>query len=718
MNKFKFIFRALDKIYPPLRIVLFYLLVGALWILFSDQLLSFAVRHDDTHVLLSIFKGLFYVAVTGLLLFWLINRSYQHLRNSQKKLRESEQLFRDMSNGAPVMLWMSDSSGNIYFVNQRWQELSGRTDLPGQGTGWSEVIHPEDLPHIEKTYQAAHQNRQYFETEVRLKKTDAGYYRRMLVSGTPRFADNGEFCGFAGSCLDITDRKQAEEGLKIRERLYRQMFEFHGLPKLLIDPETAKIVDANPAAAEFYGYSMETLKTLNLTALSTLSMPEIKNNMSKATANRMILLRVVHRLSGGELRRIEAYVGQLELNGKPLIYSTIADVTEKEEAKAALEEANNKLEQRVARRTAALEESNNRLAAIFNHSDDGLLLLGLEHGIQQANHAFETLLGLEHDSYQGKSLGALVQPEEAEIVEEAIRDVARTGQKRQVEIQVARPGCEVCHLEINIAPVERHEGNPANLVCILHDITPHKQAEQAMKEALAHEKELNELKSRFVSMASHEFRTPLAAILATTETLTIYRARMEHDQINIRLDKIRQQVVHMTALIEDVLQLARIQMGRVEFKPAADDLAAFCSEIVADFESHPQNQNRIDYTPPAHPLLTEFDPHLMRKIFNNLISNALKYSPPEKTIRVELYEEKGQISFKVTDEGIGIPPEDLKHLFKPFHRAKNVGRISGTGLGLSITRESIEMHGGTIQVDSRLDNGTCMTVILPVARPD
>jgi signal transduction histidine kinase len=85
---------------------------------------------------------------------------------------------------------------------------------------------------------------------------------------------------------------------------------------------------------------------------------------------------------------------------------------------------------------------------------------------------------------------------------------------------------------------------------------------------------------------------------------------------------------------------------------------------------------------------------------------------------VELYEEKGQISFKVTDEGIGIPPEDLKHLFKPFHRAKNVGRISGTGLGLSITRESIEMHGGTIQVDSRLDNGTCMTVILPVARPD
>lgn len=205
------------------------------------------------------------------------------------------------------------------------------------------------------------------------------------------------------------------------------------------------------------------------------------------------------------------------------------------------------------------------------------------------------------------------------------------------------------------------------------DRTERQQAETALKVALAQEKELGELKSRFVSMASHEFRTPLAAILATTETLTFYREKMNTAQIDSRLDKIRQQVVHMKNIMEDVLQLARIQAGRVEFAPTQGELAQLCQEIVEEFESQAPNRGRINCTCQMPTLLVDFDVRLMRQVISNLISNALKYSPQEQTIQIDLRQQEEQVVFQVTDRGIGIPAADLPRLFEPFHRAANVG---------------------------------------------
>jgi signal transduction histidine kinase len=234
-----------------------------------------------------------------------------------------------------------------------------------------------------------------------------------------------------------------------------------------------------------------------------------------------------------------------------------------------------------------------------------------------------------------------------------------------------------------------------------------------LKLALAQEKELGELKSRFVSMASHEFRTPLTAILATTETLTFYREKMNAAQIDSRLDKIRQQVVHMKNIMEDVLQLARIQAGRVEFSPTQGELAQLCQEIIEEYESQAPNRGRIVYTCQTPGVLTDFDTRLMRQVISNLISNALKYSPPEQTVQVDLLQNDAQVVLQVTDRGIGIPAADLPRLFEPFHRAANVGVISGTGLGLSITKQAVDLHSGTITVTSQVDVGTTFTVSLP-----
>ncbi|MBK8027070.1 MAG: PAS domain S-box protein [Chloroflexi bacterium] len=258
-------------------------------------------------------------------------------------------------------------------------------------------------------------------------------------------------------------------------------------------------------------------------------------------------------------------------------------------------------------------------------------------------------------------------------------------------------------------------GVPLGVVSVNHDISERRKAEQALRQALDLEKQAGLLKSRFVSMASHEFRTPLAGILASTETLAAYRARMTDEQIDGRLDNIRQQVDHMTGIVEDVLQLGRLQSGRQDFHPVEADVDALCREVIAEFPELATGERPFEYACPVSPVRAVVDLRLIRQVITNLISNALKYSAPGKPVRIQLVQDPGGVTFRIRDEGIGIPTADMPLLFEPFHRASNIGAVSGTGLGLSITRQAVERHGGTIDVESPVGAGTTFTITLPAA---
>ena len=215
-------------------------------------------------------------------------------------------------------------------------------------------------------------------------------------------------------------------------------------------------------------------------------------------------------------------------------------------------------------------------------------------------------------------------------------------------------------------------------------------------------------------MASHEFRTPLATILALTETLSAYRHKLPDDQIEQRFDKIKDQIAHLKDIMEDVLLLARLQARRMEFNPVLLDLDSLCRSVLDEFQSQPDIAKRLTYTCDTELKTVRLDKKLMRQMINNLVSNAVKYST-NNPIRVSLRYQDYALLLTVEDEGIGIPEGDLKHLFEPFHRAANVGTISGTGLGLVIAKESVELHGGTIAVESEEGVGTTFTVRIPVA---
>jgi signal transduction histidine kinase len=271
----------------------------------------------------------------------------------------------------------------------------------------------------------------------------------------------------------------------------------------------------------------------------------------------------------------------------------------------------------------------------------------------------------------------------------------------------------VRHVLLQSKPALDASGKLGQWIGTLLDVTERKQAEITLRQALAREKELGELKSRFVSVASHEFRTPLATILASAETLLAYRARLSPEQNERRLRRIIEQVDHLRTIIDDVLQFSRIETGHYQFKPEIIDLAALAREIVDEFSSHPDATHTLQFTGVQEPLALPADRNLLRQVIANLISNAVKYSPADSTVHIALEQLADRAELCVRHEGIGISEADQQHLFEPFYRATNTGAVSGTGLGLAITREAVELHGGSITVKSVLGAGTTVLVSIP-----
>ena len=245
------------------------------------------------------------------------------------------------------------------------------------------------------------------------------------------------------------------------------------------------------------------------------------------------------------------------------------------------------------------------------------------------------------------------------------------------------------------------------------DITVRRQAEEDVRAALERQTELNGLRSRFVSMTSHEFRTPLASILSSAELLKDYGDRMPDQERRQIAQTIESNVQRMTGMLERVLQIGKMEARMLEFEPHKVDLQQLCMRLAEDARlTHPQASCL---------LVTEFatdvapgncDETLLRHIFGILLSNAIKYSPGGGEVRFCMVREGQRVRFEISDNGIGIPSAEISHLFEAFHRASNVGDIQGTGLGLAIVKSSVDLHGGRIQVRSEPGRGTSVSALI------
>ena len=380
-----------------------------------------------------------------------------------------------------------------------------------------------------------------------------------------------------------------------------------------------------------------------------------------------------------------------------------------------------------------IEKEASKLADIVSYSVDAIISTDRDASITSWNKGAEKLLDYSSKEMIGENMADLLQDSEQEntrLIESTLN-----GNSMENYETVMRKKCgELIDVSLSIFPLIGEEGKVRGISGIIRDISDQKEAQEIKEEftrsleikvkertkdledaqqqltiSLLKEKELNDLKSQFVSIASHQFRTPLAVINASIALLDMQKEQMDtvfkttFEKVNVR---IRSQIDRMTNLMDDVLTVSKINEGIVQPKLVPVDVVELCREISQNYNEIQSDNRKISFAVKGESRFIELDKDLMGHALSNLISNALKYSPGAESPVLTVSFSKKNVQISVKDYGIGIPKQDLKGLFEPFYRASNIGEISGTGLGTSIAKEYVLLNHGTISVKSELGKGT------------
>lgn len=389
--------------------------------------------------------------------------------------------------------------------------------------------------------------------------------------------------------------------------------------------------------------------------------------------------------------------------------------------------ASNRLKNAIAKKKQEkaekeLIESEQKLRKILHNAIDAVITIDREGVITEWNRQAESIFGFTADEALGKTLlETIIPPIHREAHKRGMQHFFKTGEgpvlNQKIEITALRKNGEEFPVAMAIIPVENK--GYFTFTAFLSDITIQKQVQEEMQKALEKERELNELKSRFVSMTSHEFRTPLTTIKQNADLIS-FQLEGQHPDDFPRykkfLDRIDGDLNRVTSLMNDILMLGKIEAGRINMKKSSTDLVQFVERLVNKHSEADSKGRKIKMEVVGVPREVSIDSSLMEHVFSNLLSNALKYSPNSEAPEVQVaFNELKSVRVSIKDYGIGIPQKDLKGLFGSFYRATNVKNIQGTGLGLSIVKEFTELHGGTITVDSEENKGSEFTVELPLS---
>lgn len=375
---------------------------------------------------------------------------------------------------------------------------------------------------------------------------------------------------------------------------------------------------------------------------------------------------------------------------------------------------NLELENRVSERTADLARAVSKLqtseqlySSIANQFPHGFIMVlnsDLEFVLLDGQDLQR--LDIDQESLQHHKACSLVVPEKQPVMEYYLKRVLE-GESLTFEFDIQQYS-----YAFRGTPLTNSEGEIDKILVACINITQQKQVEQNIRKALSKEKQLNELKSRFIAMASHEFRTPLSAILSSVSLIGRYLTTEEQGKRDKHINRIKSNVSNLTGILDDFLSLSKLEEGRVESNPVLFDLPTFLNEVTDEMQGVAKTgQELLVSCQGAREVY--LDKRLLKNILINLISNATKYSPADSEVEIYADTPDNYVRISVKDYGIGIPEEEQIHLFERFYRANNATNIQGTGLGLNIVQKYVSLMGGKVEFESQLDQGTTFTLFFP-----
>ncbi len=633
-----------------------------------------------------------------------VNRDISERKLAEQALRESENRFRSLIEAAPIATVIANDQGQITLINKKSEQIFGytREEIIGQSV---EMLIPATFRDIHPSYRASYTTT----TQPNARPMSSGKeFNALRKDGTEFPAEielsyvhttNGLLV--MSFIIDITERKKAEQVLRESEMRFGLLVNGVRDYAIYLLDLNGNIVTWNQGAERIKGYIAQEIIGKNFSLFFT---PE---DIAKGEPQRILKIAATEGHFSAEGERVHKegnrFWAEVEVTalkdsqGNLFAYAKVTrDLTERRKAQETLRQSEE--------RYRLLAE--NITDIISRDTMDGIY--------KDVSPSITSVLGYTPEEMIGKPITDFIHPDDKAVLQQ--QSVFTQQNEIPFAYRFRHRNGHYIWLEVARKLIPSNDGDTTQeYVMSARDITVRKRAEEVLKNALEKEKELNELKTRFVSTASHEFRTPLATILAVAETLLAYRGRLKDEDIDDKLSKITDQVTYLKTITEDMLQVVRLQDPKTQYDPIPLNLDALCRSVIDEFESRADMTRKFVYSCDDTLQRAVLDPKLMRQIMSNLVSNAVKYSLPNKSIIISLKGTKASLIIKIQDEGIGIPQADLKHLFEPFHRATNVGTIPGTGLGLVITKESVELHGGSITVDSQIGIGTTFTIMIPFA---
>ncbi len=556
----------------------------------------------------------------------------------------------------------------------------------------------------------------------------------VIESMIAEFDVKGKFVGATGFMIDVTQLKISERALKESEKNYRELFNrmqsgfaYHEV----VCNRTGKVVDyrflaVNPMYEKLTGFKAENL--LGRTVLEAIPATE---QYWIETYGKVAL--------GGKPLRFEQYSVEVGKYFKVLVYSP-----EKFKFATIFEDITE---------TKKTEEKIRQLSMAVEQSSATVVITNVDGTIEYVNPIFTKLTGYSSEEVIGKNPRILKSGYSTEQDYKSLWRSIKSGKDWSGIFNNRKKNGELYWEASVISPMRDSKGKITHFIAIKEDITEkikkdreleaykldlermveqrtqelnlsnvklqeevvrQKNTEALLKVSLTKEKELSELKTRFISTTSHEFRTPLTSILSSTELLQKYGKKWSEEKFAEHVDRTKRAVEYLVKLLEDVLTISRTESGKIGFDPAKINLKNFCKDIIKETESQAKENHKLIFM--YKPKLQEFslDPKLLKFILLNLIVNAYKYSPAGGEVSFIVTSNKQNVNFTVSDHGIGIPDEEKPYIFDNFHRNKNSVDIPGTGLGLAIVKRSVEIHHGTIGFISKLNIGTTFKVSLPI----
>ena len=511
--------------------------------------------------------------------------------------------------------------------------------------------------------------------------------------------------GFAYQKLqqEIRQRKIAEQSHKNTEAKYARIIENVQLGLLEVDNRDV-IQYANKSFQEITGYQLSEIVGKKASSLF------LTDNSSRET------LKSHHeKRKQGASTSYELEIKDKHGDKKWLIISGAPNFNAEGKKIGSIGIHIDITEQKKLTRDNAFKDT--QIRKLFEMSLDALISIDESGVIFEWSPQAEKIFGYSHDEAVGRTLAETIIPETMRDAHtEGLAKYIDTGHgpvlNQRIEVSALRKSGEEFPIELTIFPLNLEDRK--FFTAFVRDITELKTSRENMQNALARQKELNNLKSQFISMTSHELRTPLTTIRTNTELMNYQLDNLEilrRDKLQKNVSRIENNVDRLNQLISNILMIGKLDSKKVPFTPEPLDVITFLKRRVLPNFMNETRKVLIHENGEAYQL--PVDHKLFAHIVENLIGNAYKYSPDANNPELHIHFQENQLVIHVKDYGIGIPKKDQEKLFDTFYRASNVGNIQGSGVGLTIVHEFVKIHDGSISVESKEGEGTTFTVILP-----